>query len=44
MGSARFRLDMGQKAAGYFDTVAAFVARLSDTMGGRSPALEEAMS
>jgi hypothetical protein len=33
MSSARFRLDMGQKAAGYFDAVAAFVVRLSDGHG-----------
>jgi hypothetical protein len=30
MSSARFRLDMGQKPAGYFDAVAAFVVPLPD--------------
>lgn len=29
MRSARFRLDMSRKAAGYFDAVAVFVVRLS---------------
>jgi hypothetical protein len=37
MSSVWFRLDMGQKAAGYFDTVAAFVARFSADHGRAKP-------